>query len=216
MRSTRVFIVFAMIACFAAGGLLVYVADAQVRPDPKDTAAARQIEEAYQLINDATRKQREAYQKKLDEDSDRGKRVDALLTRWEEQTAKSEKVAERYTKILGYLGEAAAADAEAAGFDGGEEVNGSKQKGGCHAIDGSGHVGRATAWGRGILRLWISGHARAHERQRAGLADRIRRRWNCVAGGRSLDCSDCEKLRKPNRKIISQARAAADLRGGLW
>ncbi len=100
MRSTRAFIVLAIIACFAAGGLLVYVADAQVRPDPKDTAAAKQIEEAYQLINDATRKQREAYQKKLDEDSDRGKRVDALLTRWEEQTAKSEKVAERYTKIL--------------------------------------------------------------------------------------------------------------------
>lgn len=89
-----------MIACFASVFLFVYGAAAQNKPDPKDVAAARQIEEAYQLINDATKKQRDMYQKKLEEDSDRGKRVDALLTRWEEQTAKQEKVAERYLKIL--------------------------------------------------------------------------------------------------------------------
>lgn len=100
MKSNRFTSVVAMIACFAAAFFFVYGAAAQNKPDPKDTAAARQIEEAYQLINDATKKQREAYQKKLDEDSDRGKRVDALLTRWEEQTAKQEKVAERYLKIL--------------------------------------------------------------------------------------------------------------------
>lgn len=100
MKSNRVFTVVAMIACFASAFLFVYGAAAQNKPDPKDVAAARQIEEAYQLINDATKKQRDMYQKKLEEDSDRGKRVDALLTRWEEQTAKQEKVAERYLKIL--------------------------------------------------------------------------------------------------------------------
>jgi hypothetical protein len=100
MKSNRFFAVVAMIACFASVFLFVYGAAAQSKPDPKDVAAAKQIEDAYQLINDATKKQREQYQKKLEEDADRGKRVDALLARWEEQTAKQEEVAKRYSKIL--------------------------------------------------------------------------------------------------------------------
>ena len=98
MTKKRVITVAAMVGSFAICWLVICIAAAQNKTEPKD--AAKQLEDAYRQIYDATKQQRDAYQKHLDEDADRGKRVDALLAKYEAMTTREEETSKRYAKVL--------------------------------------------------------------------------------------------------------------------
>ncbi len=98
MQKRRFIAVSAMMTVFAISWLVIYAAVAQNKTDTKSTAKV--VDDAYLQIFNASKQQRDQYQRHLDEDLERGKRVDALLTKYEEMTTKGEETSKRYAKIL--------------------------------------------------------------------------------------------------------------------
>jgi hypothetical protein len=96
MAKKRVITVSAMIGAFSL--LVICFAAAQTTVEKK--GPVNPVDDAYQRIYEASKQQRDSYQKHLDEDADRGKRVDALLVKYEEMAAREDGTAKRYAKIL--------------------------------------------------------------------------------------------------------------------